>query len=121
MSNNELLLAISKMMDDKLKPIYVRLDKIEARLDGLEVRMDRLETRMDRLEARMDQAELDIKKIQVTQENEILPRLQNIEACYTSTYNRYARGVEKMEQTTQDIGLMKTVIIEHSDKLHKMV
>ena len=32
------------------------------------------------------------------QENKILPRLQNIEACYTSTYNRYEKGSEEIEQ-----------------------
>lgn len=44
MSDNELLLAISDMMDKKLRPVNDRL-----------------------------------KKIEITQENEIIPRLQNIE------------------------------------------
>lgn len=54
MTDNELLLAISNMMDKKLKPINDRLTKIE-----------------------------------LTQETKILPRLKEIEACYTSTFNRY--------------------------------
>jgi len=54
MTDNELLLAISDMMDKKLKPVNDRL-----------------------------------KKIEFTQENDILPRLQNIESCHTSTYKRY--------------------------------
>ena len=51
MTDNELLLAMSDMLDKKLKPVNDRL-----------------------------------KKIELTQENDILPRLQNIEACYTSTF-----------------------------------
>ena len=31
------------------------------------------------------------KRLELTQENDILPRLQNIESYYTSTYRRYAR------------------------------
>lgn len=54
MTDNELLLSISDMLDKKLKPVNDRL-----------------------------------KKIELTQENDILPRLQNIEACYLSTYKRY--------------------------------
>lgn len=50
MTDNELLLAMSNMMDKKLKPIQES-----------------------------------ITEIKLTQENDILPRLQNIEACYTST------------------------------------
>lgn len=52
MTDNELLLALSDMLDKKLQPLNDRL-----------------------------------KKIELTQENIILPRLQNIESCYTSTYD----------------------------------
>lgn len=57
MTDNELLLAISDMLDSKLKPIKE-----------------------------------DIQFLKLQNENEILPRLQNIESCYTSTYNRYKSG-----------------------------
>jgi len=63
MTDNELLLAISGMLDKKLKPVNDRL-----------------------------------KKIELTQENDILPRLQNIESCYTSTYKRYQTGIEQLKQ-----------------------
>lgn len=52
MTDNELLLAMSEMLDKKLKPVNDRL-----------------------------------KKIELTQENDILPRLQNIESCYTAVSN----------------------------------
>lgn len=61
MTDNELLLAMSDMLDKKLKPVNDRL-----------------------------------KKIELTQENDILPRLQT------------------------DIDVMKKVIAEHSEKLQKI-
>lgn len=85
MTDNEFLLAISDMLDKKLKPVNDRL-----------------------------------KKIELTQENDILPRLQNIEACYTSTYKRYQIGVEQIEAMQADIDVMKSVIREHSEKLQKL-
>ena len=85
MTDNELLLAISSMLDKKLKPVNDRL-----------------------------------KKIELTQENDILPRLQNIEACYTSTYKRYQTGIEQIEAMQADIDVMKSVIREHSEKLQKL-
>ena len=33
-----------------------------------------------------------LKPVQLLLENDVLPRLQNIESCYTSTYRRYANG-----------------------------
>lgn len=85
MTDNELLLAISDILDKKLKPVNERL-----------------------------------KKIELTQENDILPRLQNIESCYTSTYKRYQIGIEQIEAMQADIDVMKSVIREHTEKLQKI-
>ncbi len=89
MSDNELLLAISNMMDKKLSS---QLQPIENRL----------------------------KKVEMTLENNIVPRLQNIEACYTSTYDRYKNYADRMEAAFADIEIMKKVIAEHSAKLQKI-
>ncbi|MBD5445376.1 MAG: hypothetical protein HDR29_07480 [Lachnospiraceae bacterium] len=85
MTDNELLLSISDMLDKKLKPVNDRL-----------------------------------KKIELTQENDIIPRLQNIEACYTSTYKRYQTGIEQIDAMQADIDVMKSVMREHSEMLQKM-
>lgn len=85
MTDNELLLAISSIMDKKLKPINDRLTKIE-----------------------------------LTQETKILPRLQEIESCYTGTFHRYQAGVEQIEGIQADIDVIKSVIREHSEKLQKI-
>lgn len=85
MTDNELLLAMSEMMDKKLEPIKERLTNIE-----------------------------------LTQENDILPRLQNIESCYTSTYRRYANGIEEMEMLKSDMEVIKRGVMEHSEKLQKI-
>lgn len=58
-----------------------------------------------------------LKKIEFTQENEILPRLQNIEACYTGTFKRYQSGIEQIEAMQADINITKKVLTEHSKKL----
>lgn len=85
MSDNELLLALSEMLDKKLKPIEDRT-----------------------------------KSIEITLENEILPRLQNIESCYTSTYSRYKNGVTQIDQLQADMEIVKKVLQEHSEKLKKI-
>lgn len=89
MSENELLLAISRMMDEKLT---ASLRPIENRLIRIEVWL----------------------------ETEIIPRLQNIESCYTDTYRRYQDYADKMEAAFEDIELLKKVVSEHSEKLQKI-
>lgn len=90
MTDNELLLAISDIMDKKL----------DARLKPLENRLKRIE--VDLLE------------------NNVIPRLNTIESCYTDTYNRYKDYADKMELAFADIELLKKVVSEHSEKLQKI-
>ena len=85
MTDNELLLAISDMLDKKLKPIKD-----------------------------------DVRDINITLENDILPRLQNIESCYTSTYKRYQSGINQLEAMQADIDILKKVVSDHSEKLKKI-
>ena len=106
MSDNELLLAISSMMDKKLEPLQKDISKLQDNVSDIKVEMREIDTR--------------IKRIEITQENEILPRLQNIEACYTSTYERYAEGADQIQNTMQDMTLIKKVVTEHSAKLKRI-
>lgn len=88
MTDNELLLAISNMLDP-------------LRQDVKEIRES-------------------VKKVELTQENVVLSRLQNTEACYISTFDRYKTSVEDHEQMKDDISLIKQVVMEHSEKLQKI-
>lgn len=90
MTDHELLLAISCIMDEKL----------EAGMKPIENRLRRIE--VDLLE------------------NNVLPRLSTIESSYTSTYNRHKDYAEKMDVAFTDIELLKKVVSEHSEKLQKI-
>ena len=45
---------LSKLMDEKLKPINERLDNVEKRLDGVNKRFDSVEERLDTIEENTD-------------------------------------------------------------------
>ena len=106
MSDNEVLLAISSMMDQKLGPIQKDISQIQDNMTDIKAQMMEMDVR--------------VKRMEINLENEILPRLQNIESCYTSTYERYAKGVDQIENTMQDVALIKTVVTKHSEKLEKI-
>lgn len=85
MTDNELLLAISNIVQAQVEPI-----------------------------------KKDIQQIKISLENDIKPRLQNIESCYTTTYNRYSSGINQIEAIQTDVDIIKKVVAEHSEKLQKI-
>lgn len=96
MTDNELLLAISEMMDRKIGSVKNDIRDIKLTMEN------------------------DIRDIKLTMENDILPRLQNIESCYTTTYKRYQSGVNQIDAIQGDIDIIKKVVTEHSEKLQKI-
>lgn len=90
MNDNDLL-AISELFDKKLKPIYRSMEQLHD---------ENLQTK-------------------ALIENSVIPRLQQIESCYTDTCERYAVGAEKIDAIEADVGLLKQVIRKHSRKLRR--
>ena len=83
MTDNELLLAISSIVQSQVEPM-----------------------------------KNDLRDIKLILENDILPRLQNIESCYTTTYKRYQSGTNQIDTIAQDVDILKKVVRAHSEKLH---
>ena len=135
--------------DAKLQPIENQMKRMENRIERFENRMERFENQLESIENRVTSIENQVISIenrvtgienqvisienQVTSienrvtrievdllENNVIPRLNTIESCYTDTYNRYKDNADKMEGAYSDIGLLKKVVSEHSEKLQKI-
>ncbi len=120
MTDNELLLAISNMMDTKLEHVTKDVQDIKKDVKKINTRLEKVELRIGNLEKDVNEIKSKVLNINLTLENDIEPPLDNIQACYTSTYDRYKDSVEDCESMKQDISIMKRVIEEHSEKLNKL-
>lgn len=126
---NEDLLAISQLLDAKLKaeiqPIKNEMQTLRSEIQHAkselkaEIQSVRIELHAE-IQSVKTELQAEIHQIKLFQENEIMPRLNTIEACYTSTYERYKDSVEGYEALKADNEVMKQVIMEHSDKLKKL-
>lgn len=103
MTDNELLLAMSEMMDTKLKA------ELQPMKEDLRSVKDEVRIVKD-----------EIHQVKLYQENVIVPRLNTIESCYTDTYDRYKRDADRMEAAFDDIDILKKVVAEHSEKLQEL-
>ena len=100
MTDNELLLAISNMMDNKLEHINQDIHEVKKDIKELKTEVNSMNTRMNNME--------------LTQETQILPRLDTITSCYTDTFDRYKDYSDKMESAFDDIDLLKKVVSDRN-------
>ena len=109
MTDNEIINAVANL----LEPIKSDIQEMKNDIQGLKGDVQGLKEDMSEVKTR-------VKKIELTQENDILPRLQTIEACYTTTFDRYRASVEDYEEMKQDISVLKVVVADHSERLQRI-
>ncbi len=158
MTNNEMLLSMSDIIEKKLgaglqllrNEVHSMKDELRSEMQDVkgelqnelwdvksevqEVRKDMqtmeqgIRTDMQAMEQgiRSDMQvveqnlQTEIHLLKLCQENQILPRLNTIESCYTDTYRRYSDNADRMEAVSADVEVMKKVITEHSQRLQKL-
>lgn len=140
MSDNELLLAISDIVGKNSKALERRIDRVEVslnkRIDEVEASLSnkieevdkRLSSKIDevdkRLSNKIDEVDKrlsnDVHSVLLRMENIIEPRLNNIESCYTSTYEKYKDGAEKIETLEMNIAVVQSVVKEYGIKLNAL-
>lgn len=111
-------------IDKRFDSIDKRFDSIDKRFDSMEEHMKRSDKRLDvleeymkRSEKRFDSIEYELLKIKLLLEDDINPRLQNIESCYVDTFKRYMVSAEKIDALQTDVNILKKVAQDHSRKL----
>ena len=144
---NDDILMISELMDKKLKPIETRFDQMQEQMDlrfnlmqgQMDTRFAEMQGTMDSrfaemqgimdtrlaemqgtMDLRFDQMQNRLDHMNLLMENDVLPRLQNIESCYVDTYRRYVVKMEEMDSLKLDMDVVKDVLKEHSGKLEAM-
>lgn len=105
MTDNEMLLAMSDMMDKKLKPINEKLKELEPMNEKLK---------------KLDQLENNLLKLSLCIENEIRPNIQLLAENYVPAAKRYELAVPEIEALKRDVDILKKVVTEHSKKLEKI-
>ena len=142
MTNNELLLAISDMMDKKLKseiqaelqPLkddishikgdinYMKSDINHLNNDVSNIKSDinHLNDDVSNIKSDINHLNDDINSIKMHLENVTDKNIQLLAENYVPAAKRYEKATAKTEAMQTDIDVIKSIILEHSDKLQKI-
>lgn len=93
MTDNELLLAISNIMDKKIEPLQGEIGEmkgeiVEMKGDIAKMKGDIVEMKGEIVEMKGDITKLqgNYRKISLQLENNVIPHLNELSSCYTSTF-----------------------------------
>ena len=105
-------------MDTRFAEMQGQMDSRFVQMQGtMDTRFAEMQGTMD---LRFDQMQNQLDHMNLLMENDVLPRLQNIESCYVDTYRRYVVKMEEMDSLKLDMDVVKDVLKEHSGKLGAM-
>lgn len=119
MTDNELLLAISNIMDKKLKPMENEIHSMQGQIQSMQDEIQSIKGQIHSMQDQINSTQNEMHEIKLFQENVILPRLNTIESCYLDTYKRYKKYADKMDIYFMEHEVLKKVVAEHSEILQK--
>ena len=118
LNNNELLIAISDMIDQKLDTKII--PKIKGLEENLIPRIANLEENLIPRVANLEENLIPrVINIELRIENDLIPRISHMEDCYISTYERYQKGIDQLDEMQRDIDVIKATVTGHSNELNK--
>lgn len=134
MSNEELLSAISDIVEAKLELIKQDIhglkeevgslkedvSVLKEEVGSLKEDVSGLQKKVGSLASRMDSLEKEVRQNSILLENEVLPRVRTIEKMYVDSSRIYMEKAAQIDGMQDDIDVMKVVIQEHSEKLEKI-
>ena len=100
--------------------LNVKVTELTADVTILKGNVTELRTDVNELAANTAGMNEQMIKTKEMLELRVVPRLDTIESCYTSTYRRYSEKTEQMDALRTDMDIVKKVVTEHSVKLHKL-
>ena len=121
MTNEELLVAMSNMMDqrldEKLEPLKKDMSEVKDRVTNIENRVTNIENRVTNIEDRITNIENRVTNIELNIENDIRPGIITLCDAYGTQFDRYSISIESHEKMKTDIEVMKSIVSRHFDLL----
>lgn len=115
MVDQELLQAIGAMMDQKIAPIYTRLDKLEE--DILEIKVTQDNVVIPKIQV----LETEVLEIKVTQEGVVLPKIELLAEGHENIVEHIQEKIDARADKLQDsIDVLEIAVKYHSKDINEL-
>lgn len=131
MTNNELLLAMSDLLDEKLdvrlKPlekdvraITVEVESIKEEISSVKEEVSSVKEEVESIKEEVSAVKEEQARMNLIIENEIRPSVHLLAENYVPAAKRYESASLEIDEMQADIEMLKKVVSDHSEKLKKI-
>ena len=103
------ILAISKVLDERLKPLETQLGGVDQRLDGIDGRLDRVDQRLDGIDGRLDGVDQRLDGID--------GRLDGVDQCLDGIDGRLDGVDQRFDEMQVTIREVENTVLEELDRV----
>ena len=114
MVDNELLMAMSDLLDSKLK---AELQPIKDDIRDLKTDVSGMKADISNLETRMSNVDDDVHGIHLYLENVVNKNIQLLAENYVPAAKRYIEASDQIDAIQTDVNLLKKTVTKHSEIL----
>ncbi|MDD6192816.1 MAG: hypothetical protein PUB24_07040 [Lachnospiraceae bacterium] len=118
MTNQELLTAMSDMMDEKLDTRDEKLKKTMS--DIMDEKLEPLKVDIADMKEDISDLKTRVTKLEVDNETIIIPGINELRAAYNSEFDKYQVSIEDHERLVTDVDALKTVVPHHSEQIAEL-
>lgn len=138
----ENLKAVTAELKDEVTGLEVRMSNMEYKFDvltrevtqlkdnvidltgrtaNLEKSSERTNSRLDSIEKCLQEQRESLKRIEVIHlENNLIPRVANIESCYLTTFERYKAYTDRLPELFATVSNVSRTVQAHSEAFRKI-
>lgn len=117
MTENELLLAMSELLDQKLKS---ELQPVKDDIHGIKAELQPMKDDICNIKSELQPMKDDIRNIKLHLENVTDKNIQLLAENYVPAAKRFEKAAELIESMKADIDVLKMVVKDHSIKLQQL-
>ena len=116
MNNEQLLQAITDILDQKLNPVYIRLDEVDNRLINVEHKLDEVDGRLINVEHKLDEVDGRLTNVECKLD-EVDNRLTNAESKLVEIDDRLTTVDTRLHKNENMLNIMNVKLERYSKKL----
>lgn len=120
MMDEKIQRSMSDLMDAKLEPLKNDMTEVKDRVTNIEGQVVDLKNRVTNIEGQVADLKDRVTSIEVDMENVVKPGIVELCTAYHTEYEKYRIVNEDYDRMTSKVGAMETVVSEHSEQISEI-